>query len=100
MKALIYATVCTLVAALITMPVLAKQASKEEAGCLSAYHNVHEALAKDDLAAAKKGATDLAVKATAANNQSMAEHADALAKAIRSTPRVSTSRPSAMNASK
>ena len=80
MKTFIYSTVCALVAGLITMPVLAKQASKEEAACLSAYHKVHEALAKDDLAGAKKCATDLAVNAKAANNQSIADHADALAK--------------------
>jgi hypothetical protein len=80
MKKLIYATVCALVAGLMTMPVLAKQASKEDAACLSAYQKVHEALAKDDLAGAKKGATELAAKAKTANNQSIADHADALAR--------------------
>jgi hypothetical protein len=80
MKTFIYATVCALVAGLITIPVLGKQASNEEAACLNAYHKVHEALVRDDLAGAKKGATDLAVKAKATNNQSIAEHADVLAK--------------------
>jgi Protein of unknown function (DUF3347) len=80
MKTFVYATVCALVAGLIKMPVLAKQASKEEAACLNAYHKVQEALVKDDLAGAKKDATDLAAKAKAANNESIAGHADALAK--------------------
>jgi uncharacterized protein DUF3347 len=58
----------------------AKEASKEEAACLKAYHQVHDALAKDDLAAAKKSATELAEKATPAKCASTAQHAAELAK--------------------
>jgi hypothetical protein len=68
------------VAALIAAPALARQASNEEAACLKAYHQVHDALAKDDLAAAKTLATDLAEKATAAKCPSTPRHATGLAK--------------------
>ena len=68
-----------LAAALITAPAPAKEASKELAACLKAYHEVHEALAKDDLAGAKKAATDLAEKATPAKCVSTAKHAADLA---------------------
>ena len=69
-----------LAAALITAPAPAKEASKEMAACLKAYHEVHDALAKDDLAGAKKAASDLAEKATPAKCVSTAQHASELAK--------------------
>jgi hypothetical protein len=58
----------------------ARQATSEEAACLNAYHQVHDALAKDDLAAAKKSASDLAAKATAAKCPTTPKHAEELAK--------------------
>lgn len=45
---------------------------------LSAYEQVSQALANDDLAAAQKAATDL--KSQAGDNKSLSEHADAVAK--------------------
>ena len=72
--------ISVLVAGLITTPAVAKEASQELAACLKAYHQVHEALAKDDLAGAKKAASDLAEKATPAKCVSTAKHAAELAK--------------------
>lgn len=69
-----------LAAGIISAPVMAKEASKEEAACLKAYHQVHEDLAKDDLAAAKKSASELAEKAGPAKCPSTAKHAAELAK--------------------
>jgi hypothetical protein len=51
---------------LIAAQASAREASNAETACLQAYHEVYEALARDDLAAAKKSAGDLADKATAA----------------------------------
>jgi hypothetical protein len=67
-------------AAVLATPALARQATSDEAACLNAYHQVHDALAKDDLAAAKKSAIDLAVKATAAKCPTTPKHAEELAK--------------------
>lgn len=67
-------------AGLIAVSASAKEASKEETACLNAYHQVHEDLAKDDLAGAKKSASDLAQKATAAKSDSIAKHAAELSK--------------------
>ena len=80
MKRTLSIIVAVLAAGLITAPVSAKEATKEEAACLKAYHQVHEALAKDDLAGAKKAASELAEKATPAKCVSTAKHADELAK--------------------
>jgi hypothetical protein len=81
MKRTLSAIVSILVAGLITAPALAREATKEEAACLKAYHQVHDALAKDDLAAAKKSASELAEKATAAKcGPAAKEHAEELAK--------------------
>jgi len=80
MKRILTALVALLAAGLITTPASAKEASKELAACLKAYHEVHDALAKDDLAAAKKAATDLAEKATAAKCVSTPQHATELAR--------------------
>ena len=80
MKRTLSIIVAVLAAGLITAPVSAKEATKEEAACLKAYHQVHDALAKDDLAAAKKAASELAEKATPAKCVSTAKHADELAK--------------------
>ena len=79
MKRTLSVIVSIIAAGLITAPASAKEASKELAACLKAYHQVHEALAKDDLAAAKKAATELADKATPAKCVSTAKHADELA---------------------
>jgi hypothetical protein len=79
MKRSLIIIVSVLAAALITAPASAKEASKELAACLKAYHEVHDALAKDDLAAAKKAATDLAEKATPAKCVSTAKHAAEMA---------------------
>lgn len=49
-----------------------------ESSPLSAYEQVSQALANDDLAAAKKAATDL--KSQAGDNKSLGEHADEVAK--------------------
>jgi uncharacterized protein DUF3347 len=80
MKRTLNVIISALVAGLITTPALAREATKEEAACLKAYHQVHEALAKDDLAGAKKAASDLAEKATPAKCVTTAKHADDLAK--------------------
>jgi hypothetical protein len=81
MKRTLSVIVSILVAGLITVPALAREATKEEAACLKAYHQVHDALAKDDLAGAKKAAGDLAEKATAAKcGPAVKQHADELAK--------------------
>lgn len=80
MKRTLSVIAAVLAAALITTPATAKEASKELAACLKAYHEVHDALAKDDLAGAKKAATDLAEKATPAKCVSTAKHAAELAK--------------------
>jgi hypothetical protein len=80
MQRIVNALAAVVVAGLITVPASAKDASKEEAACLKAYHQVHDALAKDDLAGAKKSASDLAEKATAAKSDSMAQHARELGK--------------------
>jgi hypothetical protein len=63
MKQTVYCISCAVVAALIALPAFAREASKEEAACLNAYHKVHDGLAKDDLTGAQKAATELAEKA-------------------------------------
>ncbi len=80
MKRMLNALAAVLAATLITTPVSAREANKEEAACLKAYHEVHDALAKDDLAAAKKAASNLAEKAGPAKCPSTAQHAAELAK--------------------
>lgn len=80
MKRTLSIIISVVAAGLITAPASAKEASKELAACLKAYHQVHEALAKDDLAAAKKSASELAEKATPAKCVSTAKHAAELAK--------------------
>ena len=80
MKRTLNTIACVLAAGLITAPASAKEASKEEAACLKAYHQVHDALAKDDLATAKKSASDLAEKAIAAKSDSITQRAGELAK--------------------
>jgi hypothetical protein len=80
MKTILNLSVSLAIAALLAAPALARQASNEEAACLKAYHQVHDALAKDDLAAAKTSAADLAEKATAAKCSSTPKHASELAK--------------------
>ena len=80
MKQTVTAILSLLIAALIAAPAIAREASKEESACLSAYHRIHEALAKDDLSGAKKAAEDCAQKATAAKGDSLAKHARELAK--------------------
>jgi hypothetical protein len=79
MKRTLSIIVAVVAAGLITAPASATEASKELAPCLKAYHQVHDALAKDDLAAAKKAATELAEKATPAKCVSTAKHAGELA---------------------
>jgi hypothetical protein len=80
MKRILNAVAVVLAAGLIIAPASAREASKEEAACLKAYHQVHDALAKDDLAAAKKAASELAEKAGPAKCPSTAKHAAELAK--------------------
>lgn len=80
MKTILNLSLSLAIAALIAAPALARQASNEEAACLKAYHQVHDALAKDDLSAAKTSATDLAEKATAAKCPTTPKHAAELAK--------------------
>ena len=80
MKRTLNAITCVLAAAMLAAPAFARQANNEEAACLKAYHQVHDALAKDDLAAATKSASDLAEKATAAKCPSTPRHAAELAK--------------------
>ena len=80
MKKTLSAIICILAAVLIAAPASARQASNEEAACFKAYHQVHDALAKDDLAAAKKSASDLAEKATAAKCTTTPQRAAELAK--------------------
>ena len=75
-----YSIICAVAAGLIAVPAYGKEATKEEAACLKAYHKVHEQLAKDDLSGAQKAATDLAEKANAAKGQSLAKHAREIAK--------------------
>lgn len=80
MKRTLHAIACALALGFIVAPASAREASKEEAACLKAYHQVHEALAADDLASAKKSAGQLAEKATAAKCPSTPQHAAELAK--------------------
>lgn len=80
MKRTLNVIISLLVGGLITTPSFAREATKEEAACLKAYHQVHDALAKDDLAAAKKSAGDLAETATPAKCVNTAKHAGELAK--------------------
>lgn len=80
MKRMLIAIAAILAAGLITAPASAREASKEEAACFKAYHQVHDALAKDDLAGAKKSASELAEKATAAKCTATPKHASELAK--------------------
>ncbi|MGI8602239.1 MAG: DUF3347 domain-containing protein [Verrucomicrobiales bacterium] len=75
-----YSMVFALAAGVIVVPCYGKDAAAEEAACLKAYHKVHEQLAKDDLPAAQKAATELAAKADAAKSESLAKHARELAK--------------------
>ena len=79
MKRTLSIIIAVVAAGLITAPASAKEASQELAACLKAYHQVHDALTKDDLAAAKKAATELAEKATPAKCVSTAKHAGELA---------------------
>ena len=80
MKRTVALIISVLTTALIAAPAIAREASKEEAACLKAYHQAHEALAKDDLAGAKQAAGALAEKASAAKSDSIAKHARELAK--------------------
>lgn len=80
MKKTLSTITCILVAALFAAPASARQASNEESACLKAYHQVHDALAKDDLAAAKKAAGELAEKAAAAKCPTTPQRAAELAK--------------------
>jgi hypothetical protein len=80
MKRILSTITCILAATFFAAPASARQVSNEEAACLKAYHQVHDALAKDDLAAAKKAAGDLAEKATAAKCVTTPQHATELAK--------------------
>jgi uncharacterized protein DUF3347 len=80
MKRTLSVILSVLVAGVITTSVSAREASKEEAACLKAYHQVHDALAQDDLAAGKKAASELAEKAGPAKCPSTAQHAAELAK--------------------
>ena len=80
MKKTLSTITCILSAALFGTSASARQASNEEAACLTAYHQVHDALVKDDLAAAKKSAGELAEKATAAKCPTTLQHAAELAK--------------------
>lgn len=80
MKTILNFSVPLAIAVLMAVPAFARQASNEEAACLKAYHQVHDALAKDDLAAAKKSAAELAEKATAAKCPTTPQHAAELAK--------------------
>jgi phosphosulfolactate phosphohydrolase-like enzyme len=80
MKRTLGTITCILAAALIAAPASARQASSEEAACLKAYHQIHDALAKDDLAAAKKLAGELAETATAAKCATTPQRAAELAK--------------------
>ena len=81
MKATLTVIVSVLVAGLAAAPALAREATTEEAACLKAYHQVHDALAKDDLAAARKSASELAEKVTPAKcGPAAKQHADELAK--------------------
>ena len=80
MKRTLSTITCLLAAGFLAAPASARQASNEESACLKAYHQVHDALAKDDLAAAKKSAADLAEKATAAKCPTTPQRAAELAK--------------------
>lgn len=80
MRTLLHAIAGAFFAGLIAVSASAKEASKEETACLQAYHQVHEDLAKDDLAGAKKSASNLVQKATATKSDSIAKHAGELAK--------------------
>lgn len=80
MKKTLSTITCILAAALFAAPASARQASNEEAACLKAYHQVHDALAKDDLAAAKKLAAELAEKAAVAKCPTTPQRAAELAK--------------------
>jgi hypothetical protein len=80
MKRTLRIITCILTGALFAAPASARPASNEEAACLQAYHQVHDALAKDDLAAAKKLAAELAEKATAAKCPTTQQRAAELAK--------------------
>jgi hypothetical protein len=80
MKTVLSTIICILAASLPAAPASARQASSEEAACLKAYHAVENALAKDDLAAAKKSATELAEKAGAAKCATTPQRAADLAK--------------------
>lgn len=71
--------ICILTSALMAGSALARQATAEEAACLKVYHQVHAALAGDDLAAARKLAGELAEKATAAKCAGTPKHAEELA---------------------
>jgi hypothetical protein len=79
MKRTLSTLTCIAVAALFAAPAPAREASNEEAACLKAYHQVHAALAKDDLEAAKKSAGELAEKATVAKCVTTPKHATELA---------------------
>jgi hypothetical protein len=65
-----------LAVSLLVQPVFAQQLSD----LLKPYEAVSTALANDDLAAAKKAAGELAEKAKTVGNNTIAEHADELAK--------------------
>jgi hypothetical protein len=80
MKTRLITLLCLLMGGFTGVPLFAKPASPEEAACLKAYHQVHDALAKDDLAAAKSAANDLAEKASAAKCTSTPQHAAELAR--------------------
>jgi hypothetical protein len=80
MKRTLITITCILTAGLFASAASARPTSTEEAACLKAYHQVQEALAMDDLAAAKKSASELADKATAAKCPTTPQRAAELAK--------------------
>lgn len=80
MNATLSTVTCIVAAALFAAPASARLASNEEAACLKAYHQVQDALAKDDLEATKKSAVELAEKATVAKCVTTPQRATELAK--------------------
>ena len=80
MKKVLSTITCILAAGLFAASASARQATSEEAACLKAYHQVYDALAKDDLATAKKLAGELAEKAAAAKCSTTPQRAAELAK--------------------
>lgn len=80
MKSILNLSICLAIASFISASASAREASKEEAACLSAYHEIHDALAKDNVSGAKAAAQNCAQKATEAKSEAVAQHARELAK--------------------